>query len=327
MKTTVGIALTALALGGCGTQNAYFVTKTSLSVLDVDSTPASASLAFDRTEGYAGPRLENGTVYPVVAYLQSNGGNLMRTTKQAFAGGKAADLVVTDAGGKAAAPDAAANADCGDERERPPLLFATGTTIGLKIGVTANAPSVVLGYRRKEAAVVPVSARCQPSVLATLDTDLAANATSPTTTSTGSTKAAELARFNIPEQYFATGSAAETLAAKPSIRRIFERKAELALDPVNEFNQRAVNQRSLALDAITCSLAVPDPQFPSVLVNAEELGLFPDPKDATFIRSHPEPAKQRALYRDLLPLKSGETGLRGSLLELHKQRVCQLATS
>ena len=89
------------ALAGCATvDNATFVTKTSISVVDADAAPASASIGFDRIEAYVGPRLADGSVYPVVAAVQSTGSGMGRTVQQSFAGGDAALLVIRDSGDK-----------------------------------------------------------------------------------------------------------------------------------------------------------------------------------------------------------------------------------
>ena len=51
---TLGLGLLVLlGLGGCATKDAVFVTKTSFSILDVDSTPAGISVAHDRVEPVA----------------------------------------------------------------------------------------------------------------------------------------------------------------------------------------------------------------------------------------------------------------------------------
>ena len=62
-----------MSLTACVTKDAVFVTKTSFSILDVDATPASVSIAHDRVEGYFGPRFDNGHVYPVTGYFKGQG--------------------------------------------------------------------------------------------------------------------------------------------------------------------------------------------------------------------------------------------------------------
>ena len=81
----------AIALAGCASRpdTVVFVTKSSLG-LDVEQTPPSASIAYDRVEGYFGPRYESGAVPPVVAVFMTNGQLLDRRVKQLYATGDAA---------------------------------------------------------------------------------------------------------------------------------------------------------------------------------------------------------------------------------------------
>lgn len=82
MTPRIGMVIAAnIALGGCAH-------------LYIDGAPASASIAYDRTEGYLGPRFENGSVPPVVAKISSNGLLLGRDVRQYYATGAAASLLV-----------------------------------------------------------------------------------------------------------------------------------------------------------------------------------------------------------------------------------------
>jgi hypothetical protein len=304
------LALAAL-LSACSTQNAVFVTKTSLSVVDLDSAPASASIAFDRTEGYFGPRLDDGQVYPVTGYLRTTGSGLTRETQQVFAGGRAAVLVL----GKTADKPAAAN--CSDGRSNPPLLFATGTTMGVKVGflegsVLPNA--FTLGFRRKEATTVPVSKECKPSVLATFDSDSSAR------TAAGQPKLA-----GAIAQYFATGDAADALAEDPVVRGLFKAEAAKALGAVEAFNQREALQTRLALDVLACAGKVPDERFERVVNNAEDLALYDDPAAGNRIRAAATPAERRRLYAEELGLRLGDSDERSAALRFHLKRVCAIA--
>ena len=53
----LGLLMALLLLTGCASRldTVVFVTKTSLGV-DVEQTPPTASIAYDRVEGYFGPR-------------------------------------------------------------------------------------------------------------------------------------------------------------------------------------------------------------------------------------------------------------------------------
>src|SRR5712692_5987404 len=85
----------ASLLHGCAykpEENVAFITKTSIG-LDVDGTPPEVSFAYNRVEGYLGPRYENGAVPPVASALSTDGSILNRGIKQFYATGDAARLV------------------------------------------------------------------------------------------------------------------------------------------------------------------------------------------------------------------------------------------
>lgn len=312
MVTSACLAAAAsMALGGCATRDAVFVTKTSFSLVDVDSTPAGVSLAHDRVEGYFGPRFDNGHVYPVTGYFRATGNGLGREVQQVFAGGEAASIVL------GAKPSGDHTQNCDDDRNNPPLVFATGTTLGIKLGFTQGAPlpnSFVFGYRRKEAAWVPVSKGCQPSVLATLDGSGAARA-----------------QADDPKikagvgQYFATGAAALMLAKDPTIQSTFTLQAQRAVDNVAAFNSREAEHNQLTLDIIACASKVPEASFDRLVVNADELGVLPDAGDAAAIRSGVDARDRLGRYMRLLRMMNGGAEPRTAALTLHKLKVCKIA--
>ncbi|MDQ3287030.1 MAG: hypothetical protein M3Q42_02000 [Pseudomonadota bacterium] len=306
---------TQLFVTGCATKDAVFVTKTSFSVLDVDATPAGISVAHDRIEGYFGPRFDNGKVYPVTGYVYTNSSGPTRGVKQVFAGGEAATVVL---GGDPNEDETAVTCNDPRKRKNPPLLFATGTTVGVKLGFAENTvvpTSFVFGYRRKEAAWVPVTATCQPSVLATLDSGATARV------SAGGSKLNTGA-----SQYFATGAAAVLLAGDDGIRETFKREARNALGEVAEFNNREAVHNHLTLDIFSCASRVPDASFDAVVTNAHELGVLPS-GSAEHIRKGIDAKDQLGRYTRLLRLHNGEDDLRTEALTTHKTRVCELATT
>lgn len=302
-----------LGLAGCATKDAVFVTKTSFSILDVDATPAGISVAHDRTEGYFGPRFEDGHVYPVTGYFRGSGKGLEREVQQVFAGGLAATVVL------GADPGTPNFASCNDGRDRPPLVFATATTLGMKLGFQENTvlpTSFVFGYRRKEAAWVPVSSTCQPSVLATLDSSATAKA-----------KEGESKLNAGVSQYFATGAAAVKLAQDADIRASFRKEAVRALGDVAAFNDRRANQNQIALEIIDCASRVPDARFEGVVSNADEVGVLPTPFDAADIRKGGNAKEQLAIYARKLHLRNGDEDPRTAALTIHKTKVCKLANT
>lgn len=307
------LLLCAGALTGCaGTHYATFVTKTSLAVLDVDTAPVEASIAFSRTEGYIGPRFDDGTVYPVTGFVNARGRALSRETQQVFAGGNAATLV------QGGMPPATSGQGCAAGPDRPPLFLATGTSVGLRVGFAEGAPlpnSFNFGYRRKELALVPVDKHCQPSVLATHDSEGGAR-----------TSDADGKLHLGLTQYFATGAAADQLASSQEVRDIFLRGRRAAADAVGAFNERERSQLQLTVDALTCAAAVPDPGFDSVVLNARELGLFPE-GGADMVMKAAAGAPRRASYAQQLRLLNGAPAPRDAALEIHRQRVCALAAT
>jgi hypothetical protein len=312
----VGLGLCVMALlglAGCATKDAVFVTKTSFSVLDVDATPAGISVAHDRVEGYFGPRLDNGHVYPVTGYFYANGSGLGREVQQVFAGGEAATVVL---GGTPGTPTLES---CGDDRDNPPLLLATGTTIGIKLGFAENTvvpTSFVFGYRRKEVAWVPVSKTCQPSVLASLDSSAKARS-----------KADEAKLEAGVGQYFATGAAAVRLATDDVIRGTFRREAQKAVGNVEAFNNREAAHNQLTLDIVGCASKVPDRNFESVVTNADELGVLASAGDAAEVRKGVDAKDRLGRYARLLRLRNGDEDPRTAALAIHKTKVCKLAVA
>lgn len=290
----------ALGLGACATGSdvATFVTKTSFAIVDVDSVPASVTVAYDRFEGYVGPRFDDGSVYPVVGYVETTGSFASRSLRQVYAGGPAARVVTAGSAGAAetaataahaaasaaaVAAVAAANAASQPAPGRNILVFATGTTIGLKIGFAeVGAPtSFTLGYKRKEASVIPVDKVRQPAILASLD-----NATQ--------VAAAASSAFGV-RQFFATGDAAINLARLSAIRSRFEDKASEAVG-VAAFRTQEAAQGRLALDAVSCTLSAPDGRLAAIWRNAAETGIFADTKTLDDIGVAKTPAAQRDLY-------------------------------
>jgi hypothetical protein len=104
MRLTLSNTLTTgvlLAMAGCAsTDHVLFVTKTSIGI-DFDAKPATASIAYDRIEGYVAPRYANGEIPPVVASVKSDGAIFKPAMRQVYATG---DAAVIATGGKASDP-------------------------------------------------------------------------------------------------------------------------------------------------------------------------------------------------------------------------------
>jgi hypothetical protein len=289
--------LTACA-SGPGT--VVFVTKTSLGV-DVEQTPPAASIAYDRVEGYFGPRYDSGAVPPVVASFTTNGKLLGRDVKQVYATGDAARLLANPA-----APVTADPLLTGDLK---PMFFGTSTTLGLKVGYESggSTSTFTLGYKRKELSVIPVAQGVFPSVLATLQTDT--DATTLTTTSFGA------------GQLFATGSAASDLARRQQVRDVFMARADAAF---GDYRAEEREQGRHALVTLSCLAGLGDAQLPKVWSNADALGVLDkDAKVGEFATLTPAAARDKyTRYMALLNADSADTTLR---MSLHRQYVCGLA--
>jgi hypothetical protein len=318
------------------TKYATFVTKTSLSVVDADTTPAGVSLGFDRVEGYFGPRLEDGCILPVVGYLETAGTLWNREIKQVYATGKAAvavaehtvsetftpTLPTASTANKKKCESALAETESssnGNATEVAPLYFATGTQVGFKIGFqqgTVTPNNVNFGYRRKEFSLLPVEKNAFPSVFASIDTR--ANALN------NNGGKGDAGQFTL-NQFFATGTAADTLA-RSSVGAAVKRR----LDKVEQFRSNEAQQGKDALDTLYCLSKIPDNKLERVWNNAEDLGLFETGASiATLqnIRATTDQKIQRQIYTGDLGLINAESVEFGTRLQTHRDAVCRLAGS
>jgi hypothetical protein len=252
MRNYATVTLTVwsvLALAGCATTDSVlFVTKTSLGI-DFDSKPATASIAYDRIEGYVAPRYDNGEIPPVVASVKSDSAIFTPNIRQVYATGDAAVIAVSAEPRKTlAALDPKVFSDTTDKEkgyvqkklkgEKKLMFFGTTTTTGLKVGFTTNVPdSLVFGFKRKEYSFIPLGTQEEeikkdkdgqpvkekydvyPSVLASIDTAATAGEADQKDKPTSLSNA----------QYFATGRAARELAANDAISKAFKAQAAESL--------------------------------------------------------------------------------------------------
>lgn len=245
----------ALLLAGCDTPDrAIFVTSTAIGV-NADTTTRVVNLGYDRTEGFIGPDYVNDGAAPsAVGYLQSNLEVFAPKIKQLYATGRAAELVTMD---KLPTEQEQTDALTGPRRI---LLFGTSSNVGFKLGFSSAAglpDSVVLGYKRKEASIIPFTAQDPvngtqdkyASVLASIDMDQ--------TTETLPTSNLKLTQF------VATGMAARNLARDDKIRDLFHSQAAEALLQGASDAQKI---RKTATDLVAC---VTDP---TGALDSERLG-------------------------------------------------------
>jgi hypothetical protein len=219
-KNVAWVLCSALTVVACAdvTNTAVFVTSTSFGI-NADSKPPTIAVAYDRVEGFIGPRAENGAAPPVVGSMETDGNVFAPQIRQTYATGPAA---VTVAGGakKPESPETLIGA-------RKPMFFGTGTTLGFRVGFGPEGvpDSLVLGYKRKEISVIPLGITPPtatepekahyPSVLASIDTTARASTAGTTGLKT--------------KQFFATGQAADALARNPIVTAAFQSRATSAL--------------------------------------------------------------------------------------------------
>ena len=256
--TRILLSLMLLGLSGCvvGYNSTLFYTQSNIGV-DAETKPPTAEISIARREGVIEPGFEAGQTAPVMAGFQSHNNPLSRFffgVQSTFAGGDAAVALSQGMGGaiiddapphrdpngnyvpgnsglclsQAPEPPALSFASIPKKGEVMPFTFGTDSTLGLKVGWSGTAgplpDSLKLGFNRKEAAWAPLFGTDQtsctipgtttkgsyvvwmPSFLATLD----ANGHAGQPSETGIDWV----------QYFATGTAATTLANRDEVRSI-----------------------------------------------------------------------------------------------------------
>lgn len=209
------VALAALSLGGCAAvkDQVLFVTSTSFGVQFAEKPP-TASIAYDRGEGYFGPSYTNGAVPPVAAVFGSGGTIFQPQVRQLYTTGAAALLATKVDPGPTPAKLLSSSVN-----DKYVMFFGTGTTIGLKVGFdpTSGAPDALnFGYRRVEFSLIHLGhgidggeqVDVYPSVLASIDTTSSATSAADT-------------GIHI-QQFFATGQSAEALASTPAVQSIIK---------------------------------------------------------------------------------------------------------
>ena len=201
---------TVLVFGCTNVDSVLFATKTSLSVVEVDSKPASLTVAYDRVEGYVAPRYSNGALPPVLASIESDGKIFGAGVRQVFATGAAAHSLALSQPEDSADNQESQQLLWGPTMPKKLAFFGTSTSTGLKVGFSGNIPdSFVFGYKRKEFSLIPLGTTVNgelyedfyPSVIASIDTSASAGE---------GTDGKEATLKN--NQFFATGSAAINLA-------------------------------------------------------------------------------------------------------------------
>ena len=226
-----------LVLLGCS-DTATFVTGTSIG-LAASAETRQVQIGYSRAELFQGPNYPDVGEAPAVAgFFGSDLQVFSPHIRQLYATGDAAGLVTTPVALEPCPPDGRGSADappnlCAERAntlsgERRILVFGTGTSLGLKLGFTGDAPSSIdFGYDREELSVIPMHKQAPSgdsnkpdkysSVLASVDVNLA----------TPNFLGTDLKLT----QFFATGAAARNLAKNPDIQSYFKRVATGTVDP------------------------------------------------------------------------------------------------
>lgn len=311
-------ALLGELIGCANNSEVVFVTKSSLSVADIESTPIEITLGYDRVEGYFAPAYANGALPPVVSSIRTDGSLLAPKIQQLYATGEAANLVV----------DGLLTYDFdSDEKEltgdKEGMFFGTSTNIGFKVGVIQSKPSVNLGYKRIEASYIPLGTvddvDIYPSVIASIDTTIAVP--------DGDDDAADGLQVG---QYFATGSAAKLLASKEFVRNGFAVKAQ---DSIATYRAELGKQQSAALHTLKCAASLDDEQWPQVIQAASTANLVSGVGDEISKRWQAYETdktmtnRQSAtkLYFSAISITDGASPTYAAVLEAHRNLVCKLA--
>jgi hypothetical protein len=276
-------------LAGCGSPGAIFVTKTSLAIADIDSTPAEMTFAMHRVEGFIAPRNQNGNTPPVLAHITSNRDLKDPEVRQVYATGTAAERLAGDYDSnnsecdickkrqqqamalktslqEAAPPPQPPQAA---EPDVSPVIFTTSTTVGLRIGMSHDniIDGLVLGYRRKEMSFVPSLAKDDlgnfryPSLIAAINL-----------TSKKDGKGNFLAC-----QGFATGSAATKLAESDDVGLGCLDKDESVRRLLTASRRAEMRQHADITRALGCYVKLTEARRHAARRNAEMLGLVPPP--------------------------------------------------
>jgi hypothetical protein len=334
---TIGVGLVGLFttfMTGCA-DSVLFVTKTSIGI-DFDTKPPSASIAYDRTEGYLGPRYDNGAVPPVYGRILSDAAIFNAKVRQIYATGPAAQRVLHTIAECDAQPQLCPSTEAKLEGGKRLMFFGTMTSTGLKVTFSPEyqyPDSFHLGYKRKEFSFIPVGTTMEngkpvdtyPAVLAAIDTQARA-------TVENSNPSAGL----MTGQFFATGAAAEQLAMKEYIHDFFKDESE---DAFHAYRDTKAQQDNQAKRTLFCYMNLIDPDaMASAWNNANQHQLFWEANRLNQLQNLKATGSTEAekaenlreasrLYAADIAIIDGSKLGRTEQLTEHRKHVCQLAKS
>src|SRR5688572_27142218 len=232
---TILLVIEIVAATGC-TPRLVFATKTNLG-LDVSGTaqvPDKVSFTYGRYEGAIVPRSETGDPYSVYGGLDADvkfwQGDL--TISQEFATGAAAQIAAAEMSVDEA-KTFLKDFSFGTAGNTKSLYFVTDSSLGIKISVGKQdvSPTLMVGYKRVEGAVIPVGPKEKEarSVYANIKINNAETRTAGAQDETHAKTIASAFPYNGGirlVQGFATGRAADFRAMRPAVQQSLRAAAE-----------------------------------------------------------------------------------------------------
>ncbi len=360
-KGPAALLITAsLAACSANDEAVLFVTKTSLG-LDLDSTPATVNIAYDRREGFIGPIEDEAELPPVVAAINTNAEFFSPKVQQVYATGDAAIAVTEQKGDQqttaqpaavpaapapavpapavpapaAPAPAAPAATDPtqatnSTDDETKIAFFGTSSAIGLKAGfntTTGMPDSFLFGYRRKEVSLIPFGKKIVDGEEVKTFPSVFASIDS-----TGNATNQDETGLKV-KQFFATGLAAVNLGNNPDVKGPFKKKAK---DALALYEDSTTQQEAQAVRALKCAPGVTDDKLEDIIQSAIETGMFHDGAAAVAIvndltnakldppNKHDLYAKVRHSYSNEIGNQDGADPGRADKLKAHADLVCSL---
>lgn len=344
-------ALAASLLAGCmSPDRVTFLTDTTLG-LNAEQVPTRLAIAYERTEGVIGPVLETGEMPSVYASIRAQGEGLDRKVRQMYATGEAAEIISGRAQGQGAAQSATGSADPSTVgRGKRLAFFGTSTITGASIGYTAATgslplmTSVVIGHRRREASVLPLTLNGSklhyPATIASIDTGIKPAAFKPLAAEASSGdkgQSGNPTETDTTLQFFAAGSAAMELARNKEFRDRFIALAEESIEKV--YADLDAQQRELATKILKCYSNLPSDRLVSVWDNARLVGLMKDEMFKSLSELAPQLQNTKTVpYETLRDANSKYVSViaipaslnaksRPLLMEVHQRFVCEKAAA
>lgn len=245
----VAVAIAACWLGvGCAGKRVVFATKSQLG-LDVSGTaqmPDKISFTYGRFEGAIVPRSSDGHAYSVYGALDSDVRFFGDSTiEQTFTTGHAAKIAASKTKSLPEDPQPT------NAFSTKSLFFVTDTSYGLKLsaGKQDLSPTLMLGYKRVEGAVIPVDDH-EPEVRSVY-ADITINSSTDMLVAADSGAPLPRNRGVRIVQRFATGDAAVGAASNSKIQRALSEKISPESQAAAEtIEDAAVQARKRIVDAV-----------------------------------------------------------------------------